>query len=96
MNHGLPASLDARVGRLVCNRFPTVVEVCHARNYGGLFPSTSDRRSTSVGTRAIQRFARPVCYLGFPDAVHGWQAGPELNLIPVVGAEVTRLKLKRR
>lgn len=65
----LLALLEARAGRLVCNAFPTGVEVCHAMNHGGPYPSTSDGRSTSVGTRAIQRFARPVCYQGFPDAV---------------------------
>ena len=37
--------------------------------HGGPFPATSDGRSTSVGTAAILRFARPVCYQDFPDAV---------------------------
>ncbi len=55
------------VGRLVFNGFPTGVEVCHAMVHGGPYPSTSDGRSTSVGTRAIFRFTRPVCYQGFPD-----------------------------
>jgi alpha-ketoglutaric semialdehyde dehydrogenase len=59
--------LENRVGRLVFNDFPTGVEVCHAMVHGGPYPSTSDGRSTSVGTRAIFRFARPVCYQGFPD-----------------------------
>jgi len=36
--------------------------------HGGPYPATSDGRSTSVGTRAIFRFARPVCYQGFPEA----------------------------
>jgi alpha-ketoglutaric semialdehyde dehydrogenase len=60
--------LENKVGRLVFNGFPTGVEVCHAMVHGGPFPATSDGRSTSVGTRAILRFARPVCYQGFPDA----------------------------
>jgi len=60
--------LENKVGRLVFNGFPTGVEVCHAMVHGGPYPSTSDGRSTSVGTRAIFRFARPVCYQGFPDA----------------------------
>ena len=59
--------LETRVGRLVFNGFPTGVEVSHAMVHGGPYPSTSDGRSTSVGTRAIFRFARPVCYQGFPD-----------------------------
>ena len=63
----LIAILENKVGRLVFNGFPTGVEVCHAMVHGGPYPSTSDGRSTSVGTRAIFRFARPVCYQGFPD-----------------------------
>jgi alpha-ketoglutaric semialdehyde dehydrogenase len=59
--------LESKVGRLVFNGFPTGVEVSHAMVHGGPYPSTSDGRSTSVGTRAIFRFARPVCYQGFPD-----------------------------
>jgi NADP-dependent aldehyde dehydrogenase len=63
----LIAILETKVGRLVFNGFPTGVEVSHAMVHGGPYPATSDGRSTSVGTRAIQRFARLVCYQGFPD-----------------------------
>jgi 2,5-dioxopentanoate dehydrogenase len=63
----LVAILENKVGRLVFNGIPTGVEVCHAMVHGGPYPSTSDGRSTSVGTRAIFRFTRPVCYQGFPD-----------------------------
>ncbi|HVR23018.1 MAG TPA: aldehyde dehydrogenase (NADP(+)) [Candidatus Polarisedimenticolia bacterium] len=63
----LVAILENKVGRLVFNGFPTGVEVCHAMVHGGPYPSTSDGRSTSVGTQAIFRFTRPVCYQGFPD-----------------------------
>jgi len=63
----LLAVLEAKAGRLVCNGFPTGVEVCPAIVHGGPYPATSDGRSTSVGTLAIQRFVRPVCYQGFPD-----------------------------
>jgi len=62
----LIAILEGKVGRLVFNGFPTGVEVSHAMVHGGPYPSTSDGRSTSVGTRAIFRFTRPVCYQGFP------------------------------
>lgn len=61
-------TLELKVGRLVFNGFPTGVEVCHAMVHGGPYPATSDGRSTSVGTRAILRFLRPVCYQNFPDA----------------------------
>src|SRR6202046_3289147 len=63
----LIAILENKVGRFVFNGFPTGVEVCHAMVHGGPYPSTSDGRSTSVGTQAIFRFTRPVCYQGFPD-----------------------------
>jgi alpha-ketoglutaric semialdehyde dehydrogenase len=64
----LIALLESKVGRLLFNGFPTGVEVCHAMVHGGPYPATSDGRSTSVGTQAIYRFARPVCYQDFPDA----------------------------
>jgi NADP-dependent aldehyde dehydrogenase len=59
--------LETKVGRILFNGYPTGVEVCHAMVHGGPFPATSDTRTTSVGTRAILRFARPVCYQDFPD-----------------------------
>lgn len=64
----LVSVLETKVGRLLFNGFPTGVEVTHAMVHGGPYPSTSDGRSTSVGTQAIFRFARPVCYQGFPDS----------------------------
>jgi alpha-ketoglutaric semialdehyde dehydrogenase len=64
----LIAILENKAGRLVFNGFPTGVEVGHAMVHGGPFPATSDGRSTSVGTRAALRFARPVCYQDFADA----------------------------
>jgi NADP-dependent aldehyde dehydrogenase len=63
----LIAILENKVGRLIFNGFPTGVEVTHAMVHGGPYPATSDGRSTSVGSQAIFRFARPVCYQGFPD-----------------------------
>jgi NADP-dependent aldehyde dehydrogenase len=67
-NRDLIATLETKVGRLIFNGFPTGVEVCHAMVHGGPYPATSDGRSTSVGGRAMSRFARPVCYQDFPDA----------------------------
>jgi NADP-dependent aldehyde dehydrogenase len=60
--------LERKAGRLVVNGFPTGVEVCHAMVHGGPYPATSESRMTSVGTQAIYRFARPVCYQDFPQA----------------------------
>jgi len=65
---GLLAALAARVGRVVANGYPTGVEVSHAIVHGGPWPALSDGRSTSVGTAAILRFVRPVCFQNFPDA----------------------------
>lgn len=65
----LIAILERKAGRLIINGFPTGVEVCHAMIHGGPFPATTDSRSTSVGTAAIARFVRPVCYQNFPDAL---------------------------
>ena len=61
--------LERKAGRLLANGWPTGVEVSHAMVHGGPFPATSDGRSTSVGTLAIDRFLRPVCYQDFPDAL---------------------------
>lgn len=58
--------LEQKVGRLLINGYPTGVEVCHAMVHGGPFPATTDSRSTSVGTMAIYRYTRPVCYQNFP------------------------------
>jgi len=64
----LPA-LERKVGRILVNGFPTGVEVSTAMVHGGPFPATSDGRSTSVGTGAISRFLRPVCYQNMPQAL---------------------------
>ncbi len=60
--------LEQKAGRVICNGFPTGVEVCHAMHHGGPYPATTDARFTSVGSAAIARFARPVCYQDLPDA----------------------------
>ena len=59
--------LERKAGRVLVNGFPTGVEVCDAMVHGGPSPSTSDSRVTSVGTMAIDRFLRPVCYQNFPE-----------------------------
>jgi NADP-dependent aldehyde dehydrogenase len=65
----LVALLQDKVGRLLLNGYPTGVEVCDAMVHGGPYPATSDARGTSVGTLAIDRFLRPVCFQNFPDAL---------------------------
>jgi len=61
--------LEQKVGRILVNGYPTGVEVCDAMVHGGPYPATSDARGTSVGTLAIDRFLRPVCYQNYPDAL---------------------------
>jgi 2,5-dioxopentanoate dehydrogenase len=61
--------IERKAGRLLVNGFPTGVEVSHAMVHGGPFPATSDGRSTSVGSLAIRRFLRPVCYQDLPQAL---------------------------
>lgn len=65
----LPALLEQKVGRLLLNGYPTGVEVSDAIVHGGPWPATSDARGTSVGSLAIDRFLRPVCYQNYPDAL---------------------------
>ncbi|MDL2356469.1 MAG: aldehyde dehydrogenase (NADP(+)) [Pseudomonadota bacterium] len=65
----LLTTLERKVGRILVNGFPTGVEVSTAMVHGGPFPATSDGRSTSVGTGAINRFLRPVCYQNMPQAL---------------------------
>ena len=60
--------LEQKAGRVIINGFPTGVEVCSAMVHGGPFPSTTDSRTTSVGTAAIDRFVRPVCYQNMPQS----------------------------
>ena len=67
-HHDLIGILESRVGRLIFNGFPTGVEVCSAMNHGGPYPATTDVHFTSVGTAAILRFSRPICY---QDVSHG-------------------------
>jgi 2,5-dioxopentanoate dehydrogenase len=88
----LIAILERKVGRLIFNGFPTGVEVCHAMVHGGPFPATSDGRSTSVGTQAIYRFCRPVCFQGFPDAALPDELKNEnpLGIWRMVDGELTR------
>ncbi|MCK0197701.1 aldehyde dehydrogenase (NADP(+)) [Ancylobacter sp. 6x-1] len=76
--------LEDKAGRILANGWPTGVEVCHAMVHGGPYPATSDVRTTSVGTLAIRRFLRPVCYQDLPAA-----------LLPAAVAEGNLLHLPR-
>ena len=60
-------NLEMLAGRVIMNGWPTGVAVTHAMVHGGPYPATSDGRSTSVGTMAVERFQRPVAYQDFPE-----------------------------
>jgi 2,5-dioxopentanoate dehydrogenase len=68
-NSALVDLLSRKAGRLIFNGFPTGVEVGYAMHHGGPYPATTDEKFTSVGSAAILRFARPVCYQNFPEAL---------------------------
>jgi 2,5-dioxopentanoate dehydrogenase len=69
LHRELVSVLERKAGRLIVNGFPTGVEVTHAMVHGGPYPATSDSRFTSVGTQAIYRFSRPVCFQNFPQSM---------------------------
>jgi 2,5-dioxopentanoate dehydrogenase len=84
--------LERKVGRLIFNGLPTGVEVGHAMQHGGPYPASTDPRSTSVGSAAIFRFARPVCFQDFPQEVlpPALRDRNELGIWRLVDGELTR------
>ena len=88
----LLAALEQKVGRVLLNGFPTGVEVCPAMNHGGPYPATTDVRHTSVGTAAMLRFARPICYQSLPDTLlpDSLKNANPLGLLRLVGGKPTR------
>lgn len=61
--------LPSIAGRVLFNGVPTGVEVCHSMVHGGPFPATTDSRFTAVGTNAVKRWVRPVCFQNCPDGL---------------------------
>ena len=59
--------LERKVGRIIFNGFGTGIEPCPSMHHGGPYPAASHSFFTSIGTSAIYRFVRPVCYQGFSD-----------------------------
>ncbi len=60
--------LERKAGRVLFNGFPTGVEVADSMVHGGPYPASTNFGATSVGTLAIRRFLRPVCYQNMPEA----------------------------
>lgn len=85
-------TLEERAGRLLVNGFGTGVEVSHAMVHGGPYPSTSDGRTTSVGTLAIRRFLRPVCYQDLPPALlpEALREGNPLGILRMIDGATAR------
>ncbi|MBP7141219.1 MAG: aldehyde dehydrogenase (NADP(+)) [Opitutaceae bacterium] len=88
----LADALERTAGRVLMNGFPTGVEVCHAMNHGGPYPASTDPRFTSVGTAALLRFTRPVCYQDFPDSLRpdALKDANPLGLLRLVDGQTTR------
>lgn len=84
--------LEEKAGRLLLNGYPTGVEVCDAMVHGGPYPATSDARGTSVGTLAIDRYLRPVCYQNYPQALLPEALKDEnpLNIHRLINGELTK------
>ncbi|MDV4169233.1 aldehyde dehydrogenase (NADP(+)) [Rhodovulum sp. FJ3] len=61
--------LERKAGRVLVNGYPTGVEVSDTMVHGGPYPASTNFGATSVGTLAIRRFLRPVCYQNLPDAL---------------------------
>ncbi|MFC4626242.1 aldehyde dehydrogenase (NADP(+)) [Daeguia caeni] len=58
--------LERKAGRVLVNGFSTGVEVIDSMVHGGPYPASTNFGATSVGTLAIRRFLRPVCYQNLP------------------------------
>ncbi|WP_127125033.1 aldehyde dehydrogenase (NADP(+)) [Pseudoflavitalea rhizosphaerae] len=68
-NPALVESIKNIAGRFIMNGVPTGVTVALSMQHGGPFPATTDSRFSAVGADGIKRFARPVCYQGWPDSL---------------------------
>lgn len=94
-SHDLLNLLSQKAGRVLFNGFPTGVEVSDAMVHGGPFPATTDTRGTSVGTAAIDRFLRPVCYQNTPQSLLPAALKDEnpLGINRLINGEVTQQAL---
>jgi len=84
-SRGFLEAFTEKAGRIILNGYPTGVEVCPSMQHGGPYPATTDSRFTSVGTAAIQRFARPVCFQNFAE-----------RLLPLELQNVNKLQIWRQ
>ena len=61
--------LTRKAGRVLANGYPTGVEVSDAMVHGGPYPASTNFGASSVGTLAIRRWLRPVCFQNMPHAL---------------------------
>lgn len=88
--------LELKAGRVIMNNVPTGVEVTHAMIHGGPFPATTDARTTSVGSAAIYRFTRGVCYQNFSDQLlpDALKNSNPLNIPRLVNGKISADKIQ--
>ncbi|MBL4773886.1 MAG: aldehyde dehydrogenase (NADP(+)) [Alcanivoracaceae bacterium] len=87
----LTNQLSNIAGRVLFNSYPTGVEVCRSMVHGGTYPATTDSRSTSVGTQAIYRFTRPVCFQDTPQKIlpNALKNNNPLNIYRMIDGQFT-------
>jgi NADP-dependent aldehyde dehydrogenase len=87
--------LELKTGRIIINGVPTGVEVTDAMMHGGPYPATTDSKFTSVGSTAIYRFTRPVCYQNFADNFLPVELQNKnlLNIMRMINGEYTKNKI---
>lgn len=93
----LIALIKDKCGRMIFNSVPTGVEVCLSMQHGGPFPATTDARFTSVGADGIKRFARPVAYQNWPNALlpDELKKGNPLHIYRTVNNELTKAAIPK-
>jgi NADP-dependent aldehyde dehydrogenase len=84
-------ALQAKVGRVIVNGYPTGVEVGRAIVHGGPYPATTDSGTTSVGSAAIRRFVRLIAFQNTPQELlpPALRDDNPLGIIRVVNGERT-------
>ena len=87
--------LELKAGRIIINGVPTGVEVTHAMMHGGPYPATTYSKFTSVGSTAIYRFTRPICYQNFNDKSLPEELRNEnsINIVRMINGEYTKNKI---
>ncbi len=88
--------LEQHVGRILFDNYPTGVEICHAMVHGGPYPATIAPLTTSLGTMAIRRYARPVAFQSVPDVFlpPALQDANPLGIARLVNGTMTREPIK--